>query len=427
MKVSSVPLEYPRSALRSGGAFALTGFAYQLLGSIDWATRVAVLDAHYTAQVLRSMTLTLEPANGGDAVHHESPMPSVVQFKTRGRGRWTDPAIVRNVLPDLFKATTSRFPSARFVLQSNAASHRSAAFLRLQVLLKDQTPTLGLRTAEAEGLVFRIPGRGGWRPASEFFNWAGAVASGETEQSFARASSKRARFARLVASLEIGAPLNEADMIARIDSRLRRVIPHPESVEQARLLMLGGLFDLAKRGAAKTSVVDIFKTCGVPLTALQSFAAFEARLGLHTQNALARLGYSTAADCRDGEPLRPGECPIALCGPSGVGKTWTLARAAVSARAAGAGVLWIEGQTGRESVRAEVANAIQAARGHTGPVNPHAARALIDAVFGNEPHYQLSVFLDRFGSVSDAIDILTVGLSRCIISPSGRPPGSCEA
>lgn len=66
-----------------GDGYAIDGFLYQLIGSIDFASSVAVLNRADSAEPQDTYTVTIEPPHGGDAVHVAGATKSTTHLKTR--------------------------------------------------------------------------------------------------------------------------------------------------------------------------------------------------------------------------------------------------------------------------------------------------------------------------------------------------------
>jgi hypothetical protein len=384
---------------RTGGAFALHGFAYQLLGSIHWASQVAIRERRLSGAKLQSLTLTLEPADGGDARHEAV----AVQFKTRSSGKWTDASVVREVLPDLFKATDGK-RAENFLFQSDAETRLSEAFGKLGALLSANSVEKALRLARLAKLTFPAGGRPA-RSAKDFFNWAGAITAKTTQQAFAANQEQRRRFAALLANLKCE-QISDREMSKAIEAQLRKVLAHPEESTAARRHLLGYILEMAAKGAVTLKVTEVFAACGISYDAIRAVGDFESNLGQAFDVQMRSLGYSKPDDSRAEPVARIGKKPVALCGVSGVGKSWALARAGSDAMAMGALCLWIEQPAGRDATRREVTDRIQAARGQSAVSNPHNLRSILNAIQVGKP-YRVCVFLDRFVSPEQAIDILS--------------------
>ena len=102
-----------------GGRWAITGFLYQMLGSLGHVGRIAASDAQFTGDRVKSLQLILEPQDGGDVRVEDRDQRIVEQYKFRENGQtWSVSEIVDEILADLLhdlgadvppSATTYRF------------------------------------------------------------------------------------------------------------------------------------------------------------------------------------------------------------------------------------------------------------------------------------------------------------------------------
>lgn len=387
----------------SGGPAAIAGFAYQLLGSIDWVAEIVVQGADRHGGDLAGVTVTFEPSAGGDAVHEHPGKADVVQFKARASGGWTDLALAKDVFPDLMRAARHAAPMTTFRLQTTAPDRRSAAMLRLQTLLEREGPLKGLGIALSEGLRFRGADRQDSLDAEQFVDWIARIGAPKSGKPMSRL-----QVARFLAHFSVTSALAYDELVARIDERLARVLPFPNEAAQRRKALLGHLVELAAGGDARCSLRTMLEALGLPVADLANNAQLEAALGARLARELGRLGYSRDIDARATSPGDE-QCGLRVFGgPSGVGKTWLVAREAEAAQRDGALVVWIDTPGSRQDVRREVTDRVQAARGvQHGRVNPEALGSLLAAISPSAAPYRLRVCLDRFISLKAAASVLT--------------------
>lgn len=376
----------------AGGPAAIAGFAYQLLGSLDWATSVLVAgpgDAN-------SVTVTFEPGAGGDAVHARPDRREVIQFKSRGKGGWTDLALAREVLPDLARAGRAEADETVFRLQTDARDRRSAGLQRLQALAAEHGAREGVALARGEGLVFKGPRDVGNLHVDDFLKLA---AGGGQAQAL--------DVARVLARFEITPLLAAEVLIDRIEHRIAQVLPYPEASSDRRQALIGQLVEMASQGDALWDLAALLDKLGLPAPDLRRNARMERALGERLVRDLRAVGYEPGLDARIGLPSIE-RSPLVLSGPSGVGKTWMLAAVAARASEAGVLVLWLDGPQGRDQVRRDVVDRVQAARGFSDQTaNPEALGSLLAGISPASARFRLVVVLDRFRSLPEAQSILT--------------------
>ncbi|MEW6019280.1 MAG: hypothetical protein AB1760_14520, partial [Pseudomonadota bacterium] len=296
----------------AGGAAAIAGFAYQLLGSIDWAMEVVVHTQGGRREGFESLTVTFEPTTGGDAMHERD----VVQFKVRSKGGWTDHAIVAEVFPDLLRAARTARPGTTYRLQTDAPDRRSTAFRRLQALLARDGLKRGVQKAVLEGLRFCGPERRPTLDAGQFLDWVRRTTTPKDGNPAATAT-----ILRLLSCFSVTSDLAPDRLIARIDERLARVLPHPGRAAEGRRTLLGHLVELAQLGDARCSIGEMLHGLGLPVADLASNARLEAALAARLARDLELIGYTPAGDARAADVRDTGEGPLVFGGPSGVGKT----------------------------------------------------------------------------------------------------------
>lgn len=395
--MSRSPRSSTRRASGSGGAYALAGFAYQLLGTLDYAASVVVLETTGDALDPSDLTMTLEPAAGGDAVHGGAGRKDVIQFKRRSRPI-TDAVVLSEVLPDLVRAFDPEVD--RYVLRTNTVLNLSP---RLRAFL-DQVRSLGLEAgilaAEAEGVRFKA-GRKTLAPRP-FLSWLLSRVRMDPP-----APDETARLASVLARLVLESD-EEVNIEERVLGALTLVSPDPAAARQLWMTLMGQLLDLARRGDQTWTVAELFEACGLPVGALVSTVQVVARLQAGLGSALTRLRYQIGRDGRSLPLAACGARPVAFTGPSGVGKTWALARAAHEAAAQGAVVIWIEQPPGAIHELAQmIASRLQAARGHVQAVIGDGVATLMRTISGRGTRLRLCVCLDRFAGPQAVTDILT--------------------
>jgi len=401
MKRATTMAEQATGRATTGGGYAIAGFVYQLVNSLDYATDVYVRSSASKEGEAEAVTVTLEPADGGDAIHVGAAGKATIQFKTRRGRKFTERDVLVEVLPDLFKAAKSD-PDQDFVLQTNASVTLSGSFNRLCSLLRDDPIDEALDRADKEGLTFKAHQAKGKRPARAHLDWLLSVVSPRSQT-----ADDRQALAALLARFRVIAGVDETAVRKRVFARLRQLAKSDEEAHVLQKTLMGHLLNLAPSGRAVT-VAEIFAACRIETTDLVTTVQFVARVHAEFERAMERLGYDPAHESRS-NPLVAFEPHVsALAGASGVGKTWTLARAAVEADADGALVLWIDRPPNeRGALQAEVARRVQAARRRTMDANPLAMRAILEQAAGTGPALRLCVCLDRFSSPQSAYELVT--------------------
>ncbi len=385
---------------RGGGGYAIAGFLYQLLGSIDFATSVAV--SGQPKGTTEAYTVTVEPPSGGDAIHEADGIKATTQFKTRRLRPFTERDILVDVFPDLFKAAVVD-PDQGFVLQTNGVASLSPESERFAELLREAPLEAALAQAEGEGLQFKAHQIKGKRTAREHYDWlASLVSNGQPTK------ENREALAALIRRFRIADRVDEATVRRTVMKRLRQLAGSHEAAQQLFLRLVGRLVILATTDHRTVTVAEVFADCDIDAARLVTTVQFVARLAEDARATMEALGYEAARDSRLAPIATLGALATALAGPSGVGKTWAMARAADEAGRDGAIVIWIDRPPNeRDRLQALIVQRVQRARDRTSNANPLAMRSIFDMAAGAGPELRVCVCLDRLSSPAIAHDLIT--------------------
>lgn len=102
-----------RRSVHSGGPATINGILYQMLWSLLRTTTLEVNDPSINSDgdAIEAATLILEPSDGGDVRVQGSGLDRVQQLKAKSdQGPWSLRSVVKDVLPDLYKATNVSRP-----------------------------------------------------------------------------------------------------------------------------------------------------------------------------------------------------------------------------------------------------------------------------------------------------------------------------
>lgn len=385
-----------------GGGYAIAGFLYQLLGSIDFASTIAVAERSEGTSQPDAYTVTIEPPAGGDATHRVGDDKTTIQFKTRGKRGFSEREVLVEVFPDLFKAAAED-PEQDFVLQTNGIVRLSPASLRLAELLRTAPLDDALDQAAEEGLQFKAHQAKGKRDARDHFAWLLGCVSPHSQR-----EDDRQTLATLIRRFRLDDRIVEAGVRDVVMQRLRQLAGSKEDAHQLFLSLMGRLVLLATEEQRTLTVARIFADCHVDSARLVTTVQFVARLHSDFASAMTTVGYRPGQDSRIAPAAVFKNVPVALAAPSGVGKTWALARAATDAELNGAIVVWIERPPDdRDRLRAQVTQRIQSARDRTLNANPLAIRSILEMAAGAGPPLRVCVCLDRFTNPAVAHDVIT--------------------
>ncbi len=113
----------PIKSIPPGGPSTINGIHYQLLWSLVILGEYHVTSCQSPDERIESLTLVLEPSNGGDQQTISGSDRIVTQLKARsGEGAWSLQDIIRKVLPDLYLAVDLSQPTT--IYQFVTEGHR---------------------------------------------------------------------------------------------------------------------------------------------------------------------------------------------------------------------------------------------------------------------------------------------------------------
>lgn len=289
-----------RGVAAAGGAAAISGFLYQLQGSV-WMLIEASLDASAQNASEATLQVILEPSGGGDAII-EGIERKCIQFKQRSRPVGiTD--LTDAVFPDLFRAHCST-PCDRYELQSTQKLTQPAQ--QLYGLLQT-TPLAGLENSanlqRATQACKRI-----------------YLQSNPDDAGFEQ------RFAEFCARLHL-APVVDADQILTgLTAHIWKFADHADKVEAKIDQLTGMLFDRARSNNGRLTPEMITESLSLG-RGTEPVAALATSL----QKALAARQYDVAFDIRSPTTVDPAFPVNLVAGLSGNGKSWVLRRLAQKA------------------------------------------------------------------------------------------------
>jgi hypothetical protein len=89
-----------------GGSANINGILYQILGTLEWASRIQLSNANRAGEEISQAQLIIEPSGGGgDARICASDRRLVGQWKTKSDGgSWSLQRVIGDVIPDLYRA-----------------------------------------------------------------------------------------------------------------------------------------------------------------------------------------------------------------------------------------------------------------------------------------------------------------------------------
>lgn len=297
-----------------GGAAAICGFLYQLLGTSMYLLE-AVIDGQAQGIAPDSVTAFLEPRQGGDLLLN-SPATACIQFKQRSR-KLDVGELTGSVLLDLFSAHCAR-ACDRYELQCTSPLSRTAS--RLVADLSVSAANGGASSVH----LMRLRDR-----CREVF-----------EQHCKRANSGfDAEYDAFRSRFVVGPILDGSEARRRLAAQLLRRLPYADRVEAEIDRMIGNLMQRAATNDARITGSDLLEI--VDLFGSEDPNSSRSVLRTRLRQVLEARGFDARYDARTPIiPSREGHLAL-VAGPSGCGKTWSLYRTAHELDSAGETVLLI--------------------------------------------------------------------------------------
>ena len=113
--------------IQPGGSASINGVLYQILGSIDWVTRIhLIIKKSNKNQENHEYQLILEPKGGGGDIVVTSPLGKITQqWKAKNNHRsWSLAIVIDEVIPDLYLAVDNNQLNDNFQYWFMTEGHR---------------------------------------------------------------------------------------------------------------------------------------------------------------------------------------------------------------------------------------------------------------------------------------------------------------
>lgn len=331
----------------TGGQAAIAGFLYQLTRTLAFATSFAARVRLPPRQDGFEAVLETEPAHGGDLSIHRSGRRTVIQFKIRrGATPWRQGDLIREVLPDLFKAVDDG--AATYVFSTDAAVGLPE-FRAFLCLFRD-------RPVPDDPAKAMDDVRHGYRIGPERVT-AQALFRHIAER-LDRSPEGPDRVWRLLAGFEIQDAKTEADAVQAIDALLRIVVDHRQDTRSKRDALIGILLRYARENRRFTHE-ELFLEAGLDPDRVGHAMRLPSVLAERLDEDSRALGYVTEDDARRTDiDWPPGKALLVLTGESGTGKTWRLCRLAHRLSTDGHAVVILPARLGLVRIEQEIARRV---------------------------------------------------------------------
>ena len=315
-----------------GGSYAIAGFLFQFLNSIDRGLEVSLRLGGGGDRVLVLEPPHADAVEGGDE-------PRVIQYKKRSRRDWSNRQILFDMLPTLLRAClVEAADTARPVFVTSGRLQHGAALRDFLAAFAESLNTgalrVGRKTMSADAVVAEISRR------------IGAVAGVPEED---RETTIRGLLSRLT--------IEEAVSTAAVRARVMSVLLRATGSERRAKIAYDALFTfiVAQSEVAATglSADDILQAAGLTSDVLAPILEFDNRAADATRRVLERRGYAVSRDVR-GAPDLPDASIVLLVSGSGTGKTWQLAAIAERVVRRNDLVVWLDRPAGLGEACAQI-------------------------------------------------------------------------
>lgn len=333
----------PIKTIPRGGPSTINGIHYQLLWSLAILGEYHVASCQSSDEQIESLTLVLEPSNGGDQQTISGSERIITQLKARsGEGAWSLQDIIRKVLPDLYLAVD--LSQSTTIYQFVTEGHRGKwanvedFFRTLSPLTSDANPIHVLN--DSPDLSFGRSDRNSEAKSTKFWE--------------ANTYSQRSLFKKIVDTIRSIKPKSKSetyeiscrkvwlllrgfrfvggkshDSLRRnVDNWLLACIGSDDQLVTRRDALL---HDLARRASAGNTTIkasDFFRSHGLDVTPLTNWFGLAKKAGDYLDAKLLRKRVDPYDDVRTAftDELHAGWTPTApilvLTGASGTGKTF---------------------------------------------------------------------------------------------------------
>lgn len=321
-----------------GGSFAIAGFVYQFLNTIDRG-----LAASFAPGGKNSPILTLEPSFA-DAVEWTDE-PRVIQYKTRTTRQWSNHAILFDVLPTLLRAALSGPGGDAQPVFVTSGTLQTGGALRsfLARLDTDEDPgslRVGHTSLTHQQIVTRI---------------VDAVRG----ESSAPGRVSEGRIRRLLSRVAIDEGVRTATVRHRTMAVLARATGSQRRAAAAYQALFTFIAELSADAATIVTAKQFLDAGGLSADVLAPIVEFDRRASDQVLATLRRRGYDEHRDVRG--PLELPQATIVLIeAESGSGKTWSLAASAIKAIRSGELVVWLDRPTSLDDCHAQIVDQIWA-------------------------------------------------------------------
>jgi hypothetical protein len=323
-----------------GGSANINGVLYQILGSIDWATRIH-LKKYDDNPDNDEYRLTLEPEGGGGDIVIILPKGKIVQqWKAKSdQGSWSLAKVIDEVIPDLYLAVNANHLNDNsqywFMTEGHRGYWENAEdfFKRLDKATPENPIDLLDDTYEIDSFSrdkVKTPLKTPFTKKTLFQEIANQVRKRKNVCNEDEKLTYR-KLWHLLSRFELKGSQFQENIQKRINDFLFGVVDYQENIDAKRQQLCGILMEKVSKGEVTLSPTEFLKEANIDAISLQDWVTIQKRLHQSLEHNLAAIAkYSLLEDVRKVPNWLKGTLILLLSGESGQGKTWQLAKLALS-------------------------------------------------------------------------------------------------
>lgn len=313
-----------------GGSANINGILYQILGTLEWASRIQLSRASLEGQEITQAQLIIEPSGGGgDARIITSGQRRVGQWKSKADGGpWSLQRVIDDVIPDLYRAVDEHQlddNSAYLFITEGRRGRWDTAYNFFQHLSRGMPPTNPLTDLDGETQHRFFP-RSSCTQKDFFQTIATAVCKHAQRESEPEQLTHR-KLWHLLARFQFE-ELRTARSLQQQINRMLSDLVRVDDIDDKRQQLYGILLELAAKGNATITPDELLREAGLSPLSFRQWPHVKMRLRHYLDRELYRKGYRREFDVRSSLSWPENYSVLVVAGESGQGKTWRLARLA---------------------------------------------------------------------------------------------------
>lgn len=322
---------------QAGGSATINGVLYQILGALQQSLSYRIVQAEIRDGDFQKVSLLIEPSGGGgDLQIFASGFRTVQQWKAKSTGgTWSLKEVIEEVLPDLYRSVScdqlEEGWSFQFVTEGRIGKWEDAyAFFQTLPASCQET---NLQHIFPNSKKRHKLGRKVLSDKQLFVLICNRLRS-EGEDRF----SVRKKVLFLLSHFKLVHSVSPDQLIARINSKLSLYVDLREEVDNKRRQLCGILLEIGSEGNRLFTAESLMQSAMIPLQSFDDWPRLKRRMDERLRERLKAEQYASTSDVRETISISG---MTVIHGESGQGKTWCLARAALTHMETDAIVIWV--------------------------------------------------------------------------------------